>query len=456
VRQADTEQGYTYSVFNLVYESNTASTRIWDSLGFKRIGRVPGCGKLKSSEEPVDAIIYGRDLGLEGENDLSEERFDKIRYYLRHQLYPQGADRAEKSRLRSAATHYKLVNDPDGGGERLFLKDKEVISDPAKQYEIAKDTHLIAHGGINKTTAVIATQYHWIRIKETVSQVIKNCPECKDVNKPPILRNENRAGRSKTIDEAPSSLPQVLASPPGTAGLPTPSETPTTLQEDRSMPNNGHITSDNFASIQQPMDLSNDHDHLVDDASAQLDPYDQMAIDPQIMEEIEAHLASAYDNGDSNPYVNAGIPNFADASHMQTHHDPADFNHQPAEHHFMPNPTQQLMTPDHAQQMMNANHTRQMLSPDHTQQMMDPNHSRQMLTPDHTQQMMSPDHTRQLISPDHTQQLMTPDHTQQIMPQDHVMNDGNGNGTLNMQPMQNVLPMDYLDPQTQQRYKLEQ
>jgi hypothetical protein len=78
------------------------------------------------------------------------------------------------------------------------------------------------------------------------------------------------------------------------------------------------------------------------------------------------------------------------------------------------------------------------------------------LTPDHTQQMMSPDHTRQLISPDHTQQLMTPDHTQQIMPQDHVMNDGNGNGTLNMQPMQNVLPMDYLDPQTQQRYKLEQ
>lgn len=30
-------QGYTYSVFNLVYETNVASCRIWDSLGFERI-----------------------------------------------------------------------------------------------------------------------------------------------------------------------------------------------------------------------------------------------------------------------------------------------------------------------------------------------------------------------------------------------------------------------------------
>jgi GNAT superfamily N-acetyltransferase len=36
--------GYTYSVFNLVYETNVASCRIWDALGFKRIGRVKGCG----------------------------------------------------------------------------------------------------------------------------------------------------------------------------------------------------------------------------------------------------------------------------------------------------------------------------------------------------------------------------------------------------------------------------
>lgn len=55
--------GYTYSVFNLVYETNVASCKIWDGLGFKRIGRVKGCGNLKSYPgRLVDAIIYGRDL----------------------------------------------------------------------------------------------------------------------------------------------------------------------------------------------------------------------------------------------------------------------------------------------------------------------------------------------------------------------------------------------------------
>ncbi|RDA94594.1 hypothetical protein CP533_2404 [Ophiocordyceps camponoti-saundersi (nom. inval.)] len=55
--------GFSYSVFNLVYESNLASIRIWDQLGFKPIGRVKGCGRLKSSPgKLVDAIIYGREL----------------------------------------------------------------------------------------------------------------------------------------------------------------------------------------------------------------------------------------------------------------------------------------------------------------------------------------------------------------------------------------------------------
>jgi GNAT superfamily N-acetyltransferase len=129
--------GYSYSVFNLVYETNIASARIWDALGFKRIGRVPGCGNLKSSDHLVDAIIFGRDLNGEAEDYLSEERFDKIRYYLKTGNYPNGADRAEKSRLRSAGAHYRIVPDPAGGEEKLMLKDKEVISDPQKQYEIA-------------------------------------------------------------------------------------------------------------------------------------------------------------------------------------------------------------------------------------------------------------------------------------------------------------------------------
>lgn len=177
--------GYTYSVFNLVYETNVASCRIWDALGFKRIGKVKGAGNLKSYPgQYIDAIIYGRDLGPEGEDFVSEERFDKIKFYLKYGKYPAGADRAEKSRLRSAATHYKLVPATD----KLMLKDKEVISDPQEQYVIARDVHAVHHGGINKTTATIAEKYHWVRIKETVSLVIRNCSSCKELGKAPVVR----------------------------------------------------------------------------------------------------------------------------------------------------------------------------------------------------------------------------------------------------------------------------
>lgn len=174
--------GYTYSVFNLVYETNVASCRIWDALGFKRIGRVKGCGNLRGYPgRLVDAIIYGRDLAPgESEDLVSEERFDKIKFYLKYGKYPNGADRAEKSRLRSAATHYKLTD-----GDKLMLKDKEVISDPAKQFEIAREVHMQHHAGINRTTATIAEKYHWSRIKEMVSDVIRNCGECKDTGKTP-------------------------------------------------------------------------------------------------------------------------------------------------------------------------------------------------------------------------------------------------------------------------------
>lgn len=190
-------QGYTYAVFNLVYESNVASCRLWDSLGFKRIGRVPGGGRLKSQPgEFVDAIIYGRGLSLDGEDSVSQDRFEKIRYYLKHSKYPRGADRAEKSRLRSAATHYKLLGGEDRESEKLMLKDKEVVSDPQQQYEIAKEVHLKQHAGINKTTAAIATKYHWVRIKETVNRVIRDCPQCKETLKAtpiPGTKDEDRS-----------------------------------------------------------------------------------------------------------------------------------------------------------------------------------------------------------------------------------------------------------------------
>lgn len=268
----------------MVYESNTASTRIWDSLGFKRIGRVPGCGNLKSFDEPVDAIIYGRDLKAEGEDIASEERFDKIRYYLRHSLYPQGADRSEKSRLRSAATHYRLIPAQNGVPEKLMLKKKEVISDPQTQFDIAKQAHLQAHGGINKTTAAISTKYHWIRIKETVSQVIKSCPKCKDTNKPPIIGADVvRRGGPRPKKKAPE------------------------LENHEVVDEHDNLL-DPFNEISQPVDnmenqlLSSHTDDSMEDNDAHMNGYDDMAIDPQIMQHIQAQLASEYQS-DQNDYA---------------------------------------------------------------------------------------------------------------------------------------------------------
>ncbi|PPJ54693.1 hypothetical protein CBER1_06017 [Cercospora berteroae] len=212
--------GYTYSVFNLVYETNVASLRIWDALGFKRIGRVKGCGNLKSYPDAmIDAIIFGRELGGENEEYQSEERFDKIRYYLKSGAYPAGSDRAEKSRLRSAATHYRLIPGANGEDDKLMLKGKEVVSDPHKQYEIARAMHAQTHGGINKTTAGIAEKYHWVRIKETVSAAIRNCTECKESSGPknpgimPPTTGRRGPVPGSTKSSSSSSRQVVTASP---------------------------------------------------------------------------------------------------------------------------------------------------------------------------------------------------------------------------------------------------
>ena len=205
-------QSYTYSVFNLVFETSTASTKIWDSLGFKRIGLIKGAGRLRGYQNPVDAIIYGRELG-EDEDYVSEERFDKIRFYLEKGKYPPNADRSEKSRLRSATTHYRLE------GNKLLLKDKEVISDGHEQYEIAKRIHRLNHGGINKTTAMIADKYHWVRIKETVSAVIKNCVECKETARAPVVRGERTSNSPRPSGVAAGQAPLPQQQPPQTSQL---------------------------------------------------------------------------------------------------------------------------------------------------------------------------------------------------------------------------------------------
>lgn len=39
--------GYRASIFNLVYVTNEASVRLWDGLGFQRVGRIPDAGRVR-------------------------------------------------------------------------------------------------------------------------------------------------------------------------------------------------------------------------------------------------------------------------------------------------------------------------------------------------------------------------------------------------------------------------
>ncbi|WFD30508.1 hypothetical protein MSPP1_001529 [Malassezia sp. CBS 17886] len=62
--------GYKASVFNLVYETNKASARIWERLGFDFVGRIPKAGRLRRreahtgtvSEEYVDALVVYKEF----------------------------------------------------------------------------------------------------------------------------------------------------------------------------------------------------------------------------------------------------------------------------------------------------------------------------------------------------------------------------------------------------------
>ncbi|PRT56508.1 L-azetidine-2-carboxylic acid acetyltransferase [Wickerhamiella sorbophila] len=52
--------GYTYSMFNMVFVTNVGSVKIWDKLGFDRIGLIPKAAKLKGYDEYIDAIQFGK------------------------------------------------------------------------------------------------------------------------------------------------------------------------------------------------------------------------------------------------------------------------------------------------------------------------------------------------------------------------------------------------------------
>ncbi|CAK9436983.1 uncharacterized protein LODBEIA_P14680 [Lodderomyces beijingensis] len=165
--------GYTYAILNLVFETNAAARKLWESMNFKRVGKVANAAYVKNSEVPVDAIIYERDLSETSTTESHAYRFDKIKYYLETGKYPATADRQEKARLRSGALKYTLEKG------KLMIKGKEVIADPDSQLRVCQMVHRENnHCGINRSTTLVAEKYHWQRIKDTMSVVVKNCEQC--------------------------------------------------------------------------------------------------------------------------------------------------------------------------------------------------------------------------------------------------------------------------------------
>jgi len=70
---------YKSSIFNLVFASNVASIRLWDNLGFERVGIVKGAGSLKGFTELVDAYIYGYQFSEDGNAEKDGTNKQKVR-----------------------------------------------------------------------------------------------------------------------------------------------------------------------------------------------------------------------------------------------------------------------------------------------------------------------------------------------------------------------------------------
>lgn len=200
-----------------MYETNTASLRIWDALGFQRVGRVKGAGSLKSyPDRLVDAIVYGRELSVlekpipqDSDADKSRKWWARLAFYLQTKTYPFAADAQEKSALRAAGVRCRWVPPSEteimeGKQGKLMHNSstgrvKEVVWEAEKQEEIVRNLHEVMHDNLNEMTKYIGERYHWERKKETVRKVIQSCQTC----------NENGGAKRKKQRRFPPD-PKVL------------------------------------------------------------------------------------------------------------------------------------------------------------------------------------------------------------------------------------------------------
>ena len=192
-----------------------------------------------------------------------------------------------------------------------MLKDKEVVSDPQRQYEIARNVHAQQHGGINKTTATIAEKFHWVRIKETVSLVIKNCPDCKEgaAKAPPIRPNGDSNGVT------PGQSRRAAASGNGASNVDPNSMIERLVNFDQMEPNNSTSKPKSKSSSPRGQTLISPVANM-----RALQDYNDIPLDPQIMAQQHKPYQSPASARYSSPGLN-GDPHhqLQQASNVELH-----------------------------------------------------------------------------------------------------------------------------------------
>lgn len=180
--------GYSRCIVDLIFESNLSMKRLLEKCGFSKVGKVMSCAMLKSSKDVlINSFIFTKELTI-FEDDRNNSKHANILTYLLSGQYPENSNKDDRSRLRALAYHYEAIN------SKLYLKGKEVISDPDEQLKIIMETHNKDHIGINRTTSLISSKYYWAKIKTTVKKFVDECDICRMES-----ANSRRAKRVKAL-----------------------------------------------------------------------------------------------------------------------------------------------------------------------------------------------------------------------------------------------------------------
>lgn len=206
--------GYSKCIVELVFETNLGGKRLLEKCGFIKVGKVNSCAILKSTKDLLIAsYIFSKDLVIiEDAGESTKTKYDNILRYLSTGQYPVNATRQEKTRLRSLSYHYETVNN------KLFFKGREVITDLDEQIRVTRQMHSYQHHGINKTTILVGTKYHFSKIKEIAKRVIGDCEYCKQIS---IDTSNKKSAKKRKLMNAINDSTNKSSSSSSSQNLPT-------------------------------------------------------------------------------------------------------------------------------------------------------------------------------------------------------------------------------------------